>query len=99
MSADMTNETSVHRTGIHEIEMPAPTVWPVVLAFGSALMFTGLLTSASISVLGLILAVFGSVGWIREVLPREREIAVAIEPETVEIKTSRLLVERFPLAE
>src|ERR1700745_610022 len=38
-----------------EIELPAPTAWPLVLALGFTLMFAGLLTSASLSVLGVVL--------------------------------------------
>ena len=29
------------------VELPAPTAWPIVLALGTALLFTGLLTSAA----------------------------------------------------
>jgi len=36
-------------------------------------MFAGLLTSVSVSVLGVVLAVAGCVGWFREVLPHEHE--------------------------
>ena len=36
-----------------QIELPASTAWPLVLAFGFTLMFAGLLTSASVSVLGV----------------------------------------------
>ena len=35
-----------------EIEVPASTAWPLVLAFGFTLMFAGLLTSGSVSFLG-----------------------------------------------
>src|SRR5215467_7486389 len=59
-----------------EIEVPASTAWPLVLAFGFTLMFAGLLTSVSVSVLGVVLAVAGSVGWFREVLPHEHEETV-----------------------
>ncbi len=61
-----------------EIEVPASTAWPLVLAFGFTLMFAGLLTSASVSVLGVVLAVAGCVGWFREVFPHEHEEAVPI---------------------
>src|SRR6202046_5090204 len=80
------------------IEVPAPTSWPLVLASGSALMFAGLLTNASLSVLGLILAVAGCAGWFREVLPHEKEVAVPIIPEEVRIATERRVVERVPVA-
>jgi hypothetical protein len=82
-----------------EIELPAPTAWPIVLAFGFTLLCAGLLTSASVSVLGAVLAVAGSVGWFREVFPHEHEEVVPVVPGDVTISTSRHLVERVPLAE
>ena len=81
-----------------EIEVPAPTAWPLVLAFGFALMFAGLLTSASVSVLGAALALAGCVGWFREVFPREHEEVVRITPENLSITTERRIVERLPVA-
>src|ERR1051325_10228713 len=58
------------------LEMPAPTAWPIVLAFGTTLLFAGLVTSASISILGAVLMVVGAVGWFRDVLPHEAHEAV-----------------------
>jgi hypothetical protein len=82
-----------------ELKAPAPTAWPVVLAFGFTLMFAGLLTNVSLSLLGAVLAFCGSVGWLREVLPHEHEIPVVSEREDDAAGTSRRTVERFPLAE
>jgi hypothetical protein len=81
-----------------EIEVPAPTAWPIVLALGFTLLFAGLLTSASVSVLGAVLAFAGSVGWFREVLPYEHEETVPVLPEEVSITTKRSVVERLPVA-
>jgi hypothetical protein len=81
-----------------EIEVPAPTAWPIVLAFGFTLLFAGLLTSASVSVLGAVLALAGSVGWFREVLPHEHEEVEPVVPEEVSITTERRVVERLPVA-
>jgi hypothetical protein len=80
------------------IELPASTVWPLVLAFGFTLMFAGLLTSASVSVLGVVLGVAGCVGWFREVFPHEHEETVPIVFEQQRIATERLVVERVPVA-
>jgi hypothetical protein len=80
-----------------DIEVPAPTAWPLVLALGSTLMFAGLLTSLSVTLLGVILVVAGSVGWFREVLPHEREQVVPILPDDSRITTERHVVERVPL--
>jgi hypothetical protein len=81
-----------------EIEVPASTAWPLVLAFGFTLMFAGLLTSASVSVLGVVLAVAGCVGWFREVLPQEHEETVPVTFEEYRIATERRIVERVPVA-
>jgi hypothetical protein len=81
-----------------EIELPAPTAWPFVLASGFTLMFTGLLTSASVTVLGTVLALAGVVGWFREVLPEEHEETVPVAFEEYRIATERRVVERVPVA-
>jgi hypothetical protein len=81
-----------------EIEVPAGTAWPLVLAFGFALVFAGLLTSASVSVLGAVLAIAGCVGWFREVFPYGHEEVVPIVAEDISIATERRLVERLPVA-
>jgi hypothetical protein len=80
-----------------EIEVPAPTAWPAALAFGFALVFAGLLTSASVSVLGAVLTAAGCVGWFREVFPHEHEEVVPVVPEDLSVKTNRHLVERLPI--
>lgn len=81
-----------------EIEMPASTAWPFVLAFGFTLMFAGLLTDVSVSVLGVVLAAAGCVGWFREVFPREHEETVPVAFEELRIATERHVVERVPVA-
>jgi hypothetical protein len=81
-----------------EIEMPASTAWPLVLAFGITLLFAGLLTSAAVSVLGAVLAISGCVGWFREVFPHEHEEVVMVVPEDLVIATERHVVERLPVA-
>ena len=60
------------------VAMPAPTAWPIVLAFGITLVFAGMVTTASVSILGAILAVCGYVGWFRDVLPHEKHEAVPV---------------------
>jgi hypothetical protein len=61
-------------------------------------MFAGLLTSVSVSVLGIVLVVAGCVGWFREVLPHEHEEAMPVVPEDRRVTTSRPVVERVPVA-
>jgi hypothetical protein len=91
------------------IQMPAPTAWPIVLAFGLTLIFAGMVTSGSVSVLGAIFTVAGCVGWFREVLPHEKhEIMPMAEREPIpatrhpqvarlEWKTEELHRARLPL--
>jgi hypothetical protein len=81
-----------------DIEVPAPTAWPFILAVGFALLFTGLLTGVSVSVLGAVLALAGCVGWFKEVLPHEHEVVVPIIAEDLRVTTQRRVVERFPVA-
>ncbi len=81
-----------------EIEVPASTAWPLVLALGFVLMFAGLLTSGSVSALGVVLSVAGCVGWFREVFPHQHEETVPVVFEEDRITTKRHLVERVPIA-
>src|SRR5208283_407922 len=76
-----------------EIEIPAPTAWPFILAFGFTLLFAGLVTSLSVSVLGAVLSLAGCVGWFREVFPHEHDEVVAVVAEDIRIATDRRVVE------
>jgi hypothetical protein len=76
------------------VELPAPTAWTVILAFGLTLLFAGLLTSVAVSAVGAILTVAGSIGWFREVLPHERHETVPVQPEVARIVTERHEVAR-----
>jgi len=62
------------------ISLPAPTAWPFVTAFGLTLLAAGLVTQAVISLVGLILALRGAVGWFRDVLPVQRHDLVRVRP-------------------
>ena len=80
------------------ITLPAPTAWPIILAFGITLLFAGLVTSASLSILGGILAVSGCVGWFRDVLPQEKVEVIRVTAEVPVVATSRRQVERLAVA-
>src|SRR6202166_2311722 len=79
------------------IEVPAPTAWPFILAFGATLLFAGLVTSMSVSVLGAALALAGCVGWFRAVFPHAQEETVAVVTEDIRLTTDRRVVERIPV--
>jgi hypothetical protein len=76
------------------VEMPLPTAWPIILAFGITLVFAGMLTTASVSILGAILALCGYTGWFRDVLPREKLESVPVLEEPQHVFTSRPIVAR-----
>jgi hypothetical protein len=80
-----------------EIEVPAPTAWPFILALGAALLFAGLVTTTSVSCLGALLSMAGCVGWFREVFPHEHEEVVRILPEDIRLVTPRRVVDRLPI--
>jgi len=77
------------------IHLPAPTAWPIVLAFGFTLVATGLVTSYFISIFGLILVGIACVGWFRQVLPHEAHEETPVRELPVVIASSRVLVERI----
>jgi hypothetical protein len=76
------------------VSLPAPTAWPIVLAFGVTLVFAGLLTMPGVSVLGAILAIRGYIGWFCEVLPHEKHEFVPVLEGTAPVTTSRPEVSR-----
>ena len=78
-----------------KIEVPASTPWPIVLAFGLTLAAAGLVTDASVSILGGVLAFAGAVGWFRQVLPVEAHEWAPVVQEEIVIATSRETVERL----
>jgi hypothetical protein len=81
------------------IHLPAPTAWPLVLAFGFTLLCAGLVTNGVISVLGGVLMVFGVVGWFRQVLPHEAHEDIPVVVETVAIQSTRRQVEKIAIPE
>jgi hypothetical protein len=61
--------------------MPAPTSAPLYFALGLALLFAGLVTHFLISIVGLVAALAGAIGWWREVLPHEHEERLPLQSE------------------
>jgi hypothetical protein len=80
------------------VQMPAPTAWPIALAFGITMLFAGLVTSQAISALGAIVSLVAAVGWFRNVLPHEAHEAVAVEQQIPDVVTSRREVGRVVVA-
>jgi hypothetical protein len=80
------------------IHLPAPTAWPITLAFGVALLMASLVTNAAIGILGAILFLAGCVGWFRDVFPQEQEETIKVKVEIARVITYRREVERLSVA-
>src|SRR5260370_36950781 len=73
------------------ILVPAPTVWPFMLALGIALIFTGLVTHSVVSAFGAIVLVCSSVGWWFDVLPEQKEELVGVTPAGPVSRSTRIV--------
>jgi hypothetical protein len=89
------NSSGEHGGAIH---LPAPTAWPIVLAFGFALIMAGLVTNAVVSILGAVLLISGCVGWFRQVLPQEAHEDIPVEEHEVTIASTRTHVTRIEIS-
>lgn len=69
----MSNEE--HEEGI---ELPAPTLFPLLAAFGLTLGFAGLVTHPFVTVTGVVCFFVGGFGWWRDVLPHQHEEVVPL---------------------
>jgi hypothetical protein len=92
------SQTDVHESGPIKIMLPAPTAWPITLAFGVTLLAAGLVTSLSVLILGAILMIAGCIGWFFDVFPHEKHVEVLVVDEPVAITTTRSEVARLQIA-
>lgn len=83
---------------LETIHLPAPTAWPITMAFGATLCVLGLVTNLGVTVLGVILFVISAVGWFRQVLPHEAHEAIPVVVENIVIQTERPHVEKVAVA-
>ena len=79
------------------VHMPAPSHWPIVLAFGCTCAAGGLVTNMWISVFGGVMVLFGCVGWFRDVLPQEAHEDIPVMVQPVTITSTRRSVERLQI--
>src|ERR1700679_2033832 len=80
------------------IHVPAPTAWPLFLAFGVTLGFAGLVTNLTVTACGVILVFFGSVGWFRQVLPNEAVEALSVQAIQEPTATTHKKVEHIEVS-
>jgi len=82
----------------NSILVPAPTAWPFIAALGITLMFTGLVTHAAVSIVGVAVLLRAAVGWWLDVLPEQKEEAVFVSPadqSAAQIPKSALAVDHL----
>jgi hypothetical protein len=91
---DLQSPIETRQIGTAAVQLPAPTAWPIILAFGITLLFAGLLTSVSVTLLGAVLALAGTVGWFRDVLPHEAHETVLVSDKVEPVVTTRPEVAR-----
>ena len=96
MNVELLNQSGESATST--VEVPASTPWPIVFAFGIALLFAGLVTSEAVSVLGAFVAIAAAVGWFRDVLPQEAQESVQVIAQAPRIATMRREVARIEFA-
>jgi hypothetical protein len=97
----MTSEENREQVG-RAIEMPAPTPWPLIAALGVTLGFAGLVTNAIVSIVGVVLALTGALGWWRDVLPHEKHEQIPLRPlaqRAKPVQPARQAVEHLTLGE
>src|SRR5882672_6248986 len=82
-----------------ELEVPASTAWPMIMALGLMLAFAGLVTSVVTSAVGVVLFFAGAVGWFREVLPYEHREAIAVQPAPAVVIPARVGVDYLRVGE
>src|SRR5215471_8167048 len=77
------------------IQLPAPTAWPVILAFGFTLVALGLVTSLLVSLFGAVFMLAGCLGWFAQVLPHQAHVSVPVDDVPFVPFTSRKRIERI----
>jgi hypothetical protein len=77
------------------VQLPAPTAWPVILAFGFTLVALGLVTSMFVSLFGAIFVVAGCLGWFAQVLPHQAHVSVLVDEIPVTAVTTRKRIEHL----
>jgi hypothetical protein len=56
------------------VEMPRPTVWPIVVALGLAFALAGVAASHAILIVGAVILIVGIVGWVGQLLPGRGQV-------------------------
>jgi hypothetical protein len=60
------SEPGAHGEGHEAIHLPPPSIWPLVLALGIALVLTGLILNLVVVIAGIVLALGATALWVRD---------------------------------
>ena len=61
-----------HSKSQDTVELPTPTAWPIVTAFGLTLFFAGFVTHPIFAVVGVVVGLAGGVGWCLDLFPHPK---------------------------
>ena len=75
-------EQPVPAASLHAHHLPSPTLWPLTMAGGIALLCLGVVTSYLISLTGIVIMAWGLLGWIAD-LRRDARNTAATAKEKV----------------
>ncbi|HEY5743056.1 MAG TPA: hypothetical protein VIS99_10995 [Terrimicrobiaceae bacterium] len=64
----------------NSVELPTPTAWPIVTAFGLTLVFAAFVTHIIFAIVGGLVGLVGAVGWCLELFPHPKHEPVPIRP-------------------
>jgi hypothetical protein len=93
------NDTVSHVETEGFVNLPTPTIWPMILALGVSLAVAGLVTHWVITLLGICMIVPSVVGWFFQVLPHEQHEPVAVSTEVVTISSDRIASAHHAIAQ
>jgi hypothetical protein len=62
------------------VELPTPTAWPIVTAFGLTLLFAGFVTHFIFAIVGVLVGLVGAVGWCYDLFPHPKHEPVPLRP-------------------
>jgi hypothetical protein len=68
----------MHENDASSILVPAPTPWPFIAALGITLMFSGIVTHITVTMVGTVILLRAAIGWWFDVLPEQKEEVVPV---------------------
>ena len=70
-----------HSKSKDSVELPTPTAWPIVTAFGLTLVFAGFVTDVVFTIVGVLVSLVGAVGWCFDLFPHPKHEPVPLRPK------------------